>query len=297
MLRGSSSRARARSVSKWTAKEVHLIKLRTLLAVTVVSSQAALNWAGFTTVNAANSNTTTINGSWDVFGNLSPDTITGSAVVSYGSPTVGAPTHPSITSGTDNVTHAVPGFPTTNFANTGLTQYGQITAYKSTMYWGSIPGNSTGSTDAATWTITYNFSKVVPAGVHIVIFDLGVSPLPGTNTFTILPTLAGAAVATSGWKEIAYDPALGTGNSEHAVFVPGTTQSSFSNIGTPTGNYIFVNPNTAFDKLVFTGVSSRFNAFSIGFESDVPVPEPGTLGLGACGIIGLAVLARRRRKA
>ena len=278
-------------------RQVAILKTFSLLVCAVLTARGATTFAAFTTTNAAASFSTNVNGTWNVYGNGTlNETITGTAALTFPSTvTAGAPNHPSITSGTDAVTHAVPGFPTSNFSNAGLLAFGSINTFQSTMYWGSIPGNSTGSGDQALWTITYNFSAPVPAGVRIVLFDIGVGPNPPINTFTIKPTLSAANVNTAGWTSQAYAPAQASGNTETATFVPGTIQASFNSIGTPTGNYIFVTANTFFDKLVFTGQSSRYNAFSIGFESDLVTPEPGTFGLAGGGILALILFSRRAK--
>src|SRR5262249_999051 len=163
----------------------------------------------------------------------------------------------------DLTTHAVPGFPTTNFTNTGLTQFGQINTFRSTMYWGSTASNSTGAADRDTWTITYTFSQPVPVGVRIVLFDIGVSttPQPPVNRFTLTPRVSGGSVSTAGWTSVAYAPNQVSGNTEHATFNHGTTTASFSNIGTPTGNYIIITANTSFNQLTIVSTSARFNAF------------------------------------
>jgi hypothetical protein len=61
--------------------------------------------------------------------------------------------------------------------------------------------------------------------------------------------------------------------------------------------YVNVNSDTAFDRVVATSSQYAFELDNVAYnDSNVSVPEPGTLALFSLGLLGAGVGARRRRK-
>lgn len=137
--------------------------------------------------------------------------------------------------------------------------------------------------------VQFSFSGLLGSTTASHIHCCTVSPVTGTaGVATVTPTFTGFPLGvTSGSYDVTFDMTqAGSFNAAYITANGGTTASAFTALmaGMAAGSsYLNVHTN------VFPGGEIR------GFLVAASVPEPGTGLLMSAALVGLAVVARRRR--